>query len=124
MRVARKEHEERVYRTRPSRRVDDVYALAGMLPAYMLAHMTPLLAASAAVRTLESRGLAAFIAQVPFKTLHYGVTVTALWTHVITSTAPTSTAPSSLHRCPPNALIHVGFRRVVQADPIISIQKH
>lgn len=59
---ARKEHEEQVYWTRPSRRVDDVDALAGMLPAYMLAHMTPLLAASAAVRTLESRGLAAFVA--------------------------------------------------------------
>lgn len=107
-----------------SRWVDDVDALAGMLPAYMLAHMTPLFAASAAVRTLKPRSQTAFVTQVSLETLHHGVTVAAFWTHVITSTTPTSTASSSLNRCPPNTLVHVGLRRVIQADPIISIQKY
>lgn len=49
-----------------SGRVYDVDALIGMLSAYMLAHVTPLLAASATVRTLEPRGQAAFVPQVPF----------------------------------------------------------
>lgn len=104
-----------------SRRIDDVDALAGMLPAYMLTDMTSLFAASAAVRTLEPRGQAAFISQVSFEALHHRVTVAALRAHVITSTAPTSTASSSLNRCPPNTLVHIGLRRVIQADPIISI---
>jgi len=44
--------------------VDDVNALPGVLPTYMLAHVTPLLAASFAVRALESWLQAALVGQV------------------------------------------------------------
>lgn len=88
-----------------SGRVDDVDALARVLPAYMLAHMTALLAASAAIRALEPRGQTALIAQVSSEALDHGVTVTALRTHVITATAS-----SSSNRRSPDILAPVGLR--------------
>jgi len=88
-----------------SGRVDDVDALAGVLPAYMLAHMAALLAASAAIRALEPRGQTALITQVSPEALDHGVTVTALRTHVITATAS-----SSSNRRSSNVLAPVGLR--------------
>jgi len=88
-----------------SGRVDDIDALTGVLPAYMLAHVAALLAASAAVRALEPRGQTTFIAQVSPETLDHGVTITALRAHVITATA--SSSSNWRH---PDALTWVGLR--------------
>lgn len=99
-----------------SGRIDDVDALAGVLPAYMLAHVAALLAASAAIGTLEPRGQTALVSQMPPEALDHGVTVTTLRTHVITPAAT-----SSSYRRPPDALACVGLRRIVQADPVTSV---
>lgn len=87
-----------------SGRLDDVDALARVLPAYVLAHVAALLAASAAIRALESRGQTALVAQVSPETLDYGVTITALRAYVITATASSSSDRS------PDALASIGLR--------------
>lgn len=92
-----------------SGRVDDVDALAGVLPAYILAHVAALLAASAAIRALEPRGQTALVAQVSPEALDHGVTVTALWTYVITATA----SSSSNRRPSDDARGRVGLRWIV-----------
>jgi len=74
-----------------------------MLPAYVLAHVTALLAASAAIRAFEPRGLAALVAQVSPEALDHSVTVIALRANVITTTA------SSSSNRPPNARTRVGL---------------
>lgn len=66
-----------------SRRVDNVDPLSRMLPTYMLVHVSSLLAARAAVRAFEPRRYAALVTQMALQTLHHGVTVPTLWTHVI-----------------------------------------
>jgi len=76
-----------------------------MLPAYVLAHVTALLAASAAIRAFEPRGQTALVAQVPPEALDHSVTVIALRANVITTTA----SSSSSNR-PPNARARVGLR--------------
>lgn len=76
-----------------------------MLPAYVLAHVAALLAASTAIRAFEPRGQTALVAQVPPEALDHGVTVTALRAHVIATTAS-----SSSNRRSPDALARVGLR--------------
>lgn len=98
-------------------RVDDVDALAGMLSAYVLAHVAPLLAARAAVGTLESRCLTTLVSHVPPKTLEDGVTVATLGTYVITPDVP-----STSYRDAARALADVGFHRVVRLDPVTTVQ--
>lgn len=101
-----------------SGRFDDIDALAGVLSAYVLAHVAALFAACATVRALESRHQAAFVSQMPPEAFDHCVTVAALWAHVISS-AVSSTA----HRCPSYTLIRVGLHRFVRVDPVISVQK-
>lgn len=49
----------------------------------MLVHVCPLLAASTAVRTFESGRDAALVTKVTSQTFHHGVTIAALWAHVV-----------------------------------------
>lgn len=86
-----------------SGRLDDVDALTGVFPAYVLAHVAPLLAAGAAVRALELGRQAALVAQVSPEAFDHGVTVAALGAHVALTTVPAT----STGRCPPDTLARV-----------------
>lgn len=95
-----------------SRRVDNVDSLARMFPTYVLVHVSSLLAARAAVRAFESWCYTALVTQMALQTFHHGVTVPALWTHVILflASSPSKRSVDVDPRCLifPRLLIRVG----------------